>query len=248
MRSLIRALLEPIRRNGSFDVPTAMAKGRVVSRHVGGAAVRWLITNANDEIQSRQLADGFYELAELEQLREDVGPRQAVLDVGANIGNHCIFFIKRMGCRTLIAVEPFSPALQQLNANLALNLAEPLDIRLAGVALGEGADSAAIVPPSRDNIGLTKLNIGAGDVPVTRGDDLVGSTAIDLIKIDVEGMELAVLSGLFGTIRDCRPAIYIEASRESRDAVVALLASAGYRLVRESRAYGTQYNLTLLPY
>jgi FkbM family methyltransferase len=247
LRALIRAFLEPLRKNGIFDVPTAIAKGRVVTRSVNGIEVRWLVTNSSDEIQSKQIASGFYELTELEQLSKDVGPRQTVLDVGANIGNHSVFFLTHMGCRRLIAIEPFLPAYRHLLANLALNSTARVDVAMIGAALGVDEGTANLVPPTRFNIGLTRVDPGPGDVRVLRGDDHFLSTPIDLIKIDVEGMEIEVLSGLSETIARHRPAIYVEAGRSTRSALLELLGSAGYRLVREAPAYGTQFNLTLLP-
>jgi FkbM family methyltransferase len=247
IKSRIRNLIEPIRRNGQFDVQTAMAKGRVIRRTVAGDEVFWLITNKDDEIQCKQLQIGYYEFAELEQLRIDVGPCESVVDVGANIGNHSVFFINRMGCSDLIAIEPFKAAFAHLLANLSLNHSGLADFRLFFGALGATAGTASIVPPSRFNIGLTKLEIGEGSVHVSTGDEVVGARRVDLIKIDVEGMELEVLSGLTRTIATQRPAIYVEASDQTFESVLALLSPLRYRLARKVRAYESQFNLTMVP-
>ena len=104
LRRFARRLLEPIRRNGILDVETAMRRGRVVECEVGGSKIRWLITNSNDEIQREQLKNGYYELAELQRLRNDLGQCPSIVDISANIGNHAIFFIKEIGCRQLVAI------------------------------------------------------------------------------------------------------------------------------------------------
>lgn len=247
MKRFLRTLLEPLRRNGVFDVATAMRKGRVASRTVDGRTVNWLITSANDEIQSRQLVEGFYELSELQQLRADVGERPRVLDVGANIGNHAVFFATMMGCRRLIAIEPFDAAREHLLANLALNAVSALDLNVHPFALGAAEGQASAVPPTAFNIGLTRMNVGCGSIPVVTGDALLAGEAVDLIKIDVEGMEVAVIDGLAQTFDAHRPALFVEVSDDTREAVSQRMAAHGYRLVRATPAYGTQHNLTFLP-
>ncbi|UUR08423.1 FkbM family methyltransferase [Sphingomonas glaciei] len=238
-------MLEPIRKNGILDVPTAVAKGRVEQRHLRGKDVRWLITNRNDEVQLRQLAEGFYEANELIQLAEDVGPRARVLDVGANIGNHSIFFHQHMEARSLTLVEPFARARTHLLANLALNAAEVAHIDLHAVALGARDSRGEIVEPSHFNLGMTRVaETATGDIIVRRGDDLFGEREFDLVKIDVEGSEVEVIDGLEQLLRRCRPAIYVEVGNPLRDIVVDKLIGLGLRLVREKEAYGSQRNLT----
>ncbi|HEV2927277.1 MAG TPA: FkbM family methyltransferase, partial [Propionibacteriaceae bacterium] len=54
---------------------------------------------------------------------------------------------------------------------------------------------------------------------------------VALLKIDVEGMEQAVIRGGLDTIARSRPVIYAEAWDDSyRDATGALLEPLGYRL------------------
>ncbi|HYD47678.1 MAG TPA: FkbM family methyltransferase [Terriglobales bacterium] len=81
---------------------------------------------------------------------------------------------------------------------------------------------------------------------IERGDDVVARLAIerlDLIKIDVEGAEAAVLAGLAQTIARFRPAIACEVlsshhvghpshelRRRSKEDIGRLLAELGYRL------------------
>ncbi|NJC06472.1 FkbM family methyltransferase [Sphingomonas kaistensis] len=238
-------MLEPIRKNGILDVPTAIARGRVEQRQCRGRDVRWLITNRNDEVQLRQLAEGFYEASELLQLAEDVGSRPRVLDVGANIGNHSIFFLQHMEARSLTLIEPFARARSHLLANLALNAAEAAQIDLHAVALGARDSRGEIVESSQFNLGMTRVAEAAdGNVIVRRGDDLFRDRDFDLVKIDVEGSEVDVLDGLEDLLRRCRPAIYVEVGNPLRDIVVDKVIGLGLRLVREKEAYGSQRNLT----
>jgi hypothetical protein len=52
-----------------------------------------------------------------------------------------------------------------------------------------------------------------------------------LLKVDVEGMELAVVDGARDTIARCRPLLYLENDRaEKSPALIGLILDLGYRL------------------
>ena len=52
----------------------------------------------------------------------------------------------------------------------------------------------------------------------------------DVLKIDVEGAELEVLSASGTVLRQARPVILCEVSEAASDGATAILRSAGYRL------------------
>ncbi len=74
-----------------------------------------------------------------------------------------------------------------------------------GLSNAEGLAHAVEDPHST---GGTHLRMG-GDIPL-RTLDSFGLGDVDLIKIDVEGMELAVVQGAVETIRRCKPLLVIE--------------------------------------
>jgi hypothetical protein len=62
-------------------------------------------------------------------------------------------------------------------------------------------------------------------------DFLAGDERVQLIKVDVEGMELEVLCGAQELIARCRPIIYCELNQKrTGDALIAHLRSLDYRL------------------
>jgi FkbM family methyltransferase len=249
LKSLARVMLEPVRRALPVSIDRAIGQGRIFNRTVAGANVRWLITNRGDEIQAQQLRDGFYELAELKCLHEDVGPRKSIVDVGANIGNHSVYFIHFFSCEALTIIEPYPVAMHHLLANISLNFKPGLELSLYPYALGSVPGTASIIPPSDFNIGLTQVREGGdGPVQVRLGDDVLRGRPVDLIKIDVEGMELSVLGGLLQTLREQAPALYIEVSERSKSEVTEILEAHRYSIVRETRAYKDQFNVTALPH
>ncbi len=247
LRAKLRQWLEPVRKNGVLDVPTAIARSRVERVNVG-IPVSWLITNRNDEIQSRQLTDGFYEARELQQLYADIGPKKVVLDIGANIGNHAIYFSKRMDSERIILVEPYPPAIRHLLVNISLNYRNCFDLSFLGRAIGKKAGTARIIAPTEFNIGLTKIAATEpGATPVITGDELLSGAPIDLIKIDVEGMEIDVLAGLEATLSNQRPVLYVEVSQQNRERFLTVVERRNYVILRESQAYVSQSNFTLVP-
>jgi len=61
--------------------------------------------------------------------------------------------------------------------------------------------------------------------------DSCGLKSCHLIKIDVEGMELAVLEGAVAVLAEHKPLLYVENDRaENSKALIAWLLNRGYRL------------------
>ena len=172
--------------------------------------------------------------AELRLLGLFVKPGSTVVDVGANVGTHALFFAKRVGERgAVIAFEPQRLLHQVLCANMALNGITWARVIRAAV----GARPGSVVVPEIDyaaggNFG--GLSLGAwrdGEaVPVVTVDDLDLKSAA-LMKIDVEGMEGAVLEGAAATVSRLHPVIFVENNRpDGAPEVVRFLADRGYAL------------------
>lgn len=163
----------------------------------------------------------FYEIDLLEYIRrllfDDDGLGIAI-DVGANIGNHSIFFRKFL-VGHVISIEPNSKVLPTLRANLTRNIS---GFSIYENGLGESASQGKVVYPedSTNNIGMAKLSVGIGDVDIITLDEMLhdwrskhhSHDKIKLIKIDVEGMEVSVLRGAIKTIEAFRPHLFIEAA------------------------------------
>ena len=84
-----------------------------------------------------------------------------------------------------------------------------------------------------------------GQVRSVTGDAVLFDTAICLIKIDVEGMEFDVLSGLEGTIERSRPVIFIEVwpGRAAEAQLSEWCTRFAYVVIREFE----HYNYLLVP-
>ena len=177
---------------------------------------------------------GEFSEGEVEVFRQILSPGSVVLDIGANIGAHTLFFAQAVGPQgAVLAFEPQRVVFQTLCANLALN--SITNTRCYQAALGE-APGRLVVPPldyTRENnyggLGLGDYAQGE-EVDVLRLDDFA-LPHCRLMKVDVEGMELSVLQGGRRLIAQHRPILYVENDRgENSDALVRLIASLGYRL------------------
>ena len=134
------------------------------------------------------------------------GEELVVFDVGANQGDFCDDAIKINPNITIHAFEPNPPTYRRLEErfgareNIRLNNVGAADedgsIEIFDYATGEGTEHASFLREAFED--LYHAEHTASRVPVIRIDDYVREheiAVIDLLKIDVEGFELPVLSG-----------------------------------------------------
>lgn len=171
----------------------------------------------------------FYELTLLEALRPHLKPGDLVIDAGANVGNHSLFFAGVCGCRVM-AFEPVPQAFDVLQRNIARNGLGDL-ITPYRMALGAEAGVAQVnLDAAGNNLGSATLNPGVGDLEVARLDKLVPSEGPTLIKIDTEGWDLAVLQGASGVLARAHPLVCIEAKTEAEFAEILDVMGAEHYL------------------
>jgi FkbM family methyltransferase len=194
--------------------------------------IRFSIDRPDDHIQRQIVAKrDFYEASMLGAVAHLLRPGGLVVDVGANIGNHTVFFAAVLD-QQVIAVEPNPAALTALRANVELNGLEQ-KVEVIAVAAGASAGRGTVMDIDSGNLGRASVRTDAqGSVDVATVDGLVGDRHVDLLKVDVEGMECDVLQGARGTIERCRPVLLVEAANlTALRSVESLLRPAGYRKV-----------------
>lgn len=207
----LNAALAAIRAGKPFTFPPFEIARSVIN----GKTYFFCCNFEKDAVQRRHRLGRFFETAELEAVAPHVPAGATVLDVGANVGNHAIFFADQCDAARVILIEPNPLALAPLIGNIELNrMADKLDTGFLGIGLSDCAHGGLGMRRHVRNLGGTKMEEGTGDLEVRAGDDLFPDTDFDLIKIDVEGMEMKVLAGLDRTIARCRPALMIEVDNE----------------------------------
>lgn len=194
-----------------------------------------MVFNRNDQYIGRSLAL-YSEFSEHEVLifRHFLAEGGTVVEVGANIGAHTVYFSSAVGPGgSVLAFEPQRLVFQTLCANLAINSIANVHAYHAAV----GRTPGSIVVPELDpntfqnfgGLSIQGYDIGS-EVPMVTIDNL-GLARCDLIKIDVEGMEEEVLAGATETIRKLRPVLYVENDRRDKSAsLIRFIQGLGYRL------------------
>lgn len=175
-----------------------------------------------DDHITRHLATGrFYEEDLLRQVRA-LGLPGPYLDVGAFIGTHQVFFACECGAKT-VAIEP-DPEAYALLARNACRYQAGITLH---AAVHDRWKSAQMVPAPAGNRGMAQI-AEHGPIRVLRIDEL-DIPVPGLIKIDVEGMEMAVLRSAAWVIEVGRPVIVAEA-RTSPElcAIEEFLGPRGY--------------------
>ncbi|WP_324759653.1 FkbM family methyltransferase [Haloarcula montana] len=146
-----------------------------------------------------------------------------VYDVGANIGTHTAFAASRLSSGRVVAFEPMPNNLRKLRANCtALNV--PIDIHDVALADENTTRDLHIVGTKKAGEGRHRLGGSNGEqtvsVRTSQADDYVKENGLPhptVVKIDVEGAEMAVLRGMQDLLADssCR-LVYCEVHHDSR--------------------------------
>jgi FkbM family methyltransferase len=171
---------------------------------------------------------------------------QVVWDVGAFEGLLTMHFARTAA--QVIAWEPNPGSRIRLTENLELNRLTNVRIRPLGVGRQPGVLDLVLDPlmpggASADSIIASQIRSSLAGAPTTRieivtldADRVQQQLPLpQVIKLDVEGMELQVLQGAIQTLQQARPALYLEMhgatpddkAARARD-ILAFLHAHGY--------------------
>ncbi len=177
---------------------------------------------------------GEFSAGETELFSNLVRPGMVVIEVGANIGAHTVALSRLVGPEgVVVAFEPQRVVFQTLCANLALNSCANVHAVQQAVGAELGQIVVPVLAPDQPNNfgGVSLVEATGGEtVPLVTLDSL-RFVRCDVIKLDLEGMEVEALRGGAGLIAGTRPVMYVENDRAERSAeLVALLLGWKYRL------------------
>lgn len=174
-------------------------------------------------------------------------PNPVIFDIGANIGTFSTWFARTYPRGQIYSFEPQPQVFNMLCGNMALN--NYYNVRAFPYGLGSQEQRINAYEPdyySPQDFGTFSL-LGA-KLPITDRRFVVEVKTldwfveyyniyeVDLLKIDVEGMDLEVLQGGIATITKHLPAIYIEHSDNIRsiyEDIIDFLTPLGYRFERQ---------------
>ena len=173
----------------------------------------------------------FFEEHYLRFLRSIINSKSVVVDVGAFLGTHTIYFSKILNAKKVISIEPTKRSYEILCDNIKLNDLENVETHRVAVGSSKGIGRCCIGKAS--NSGTNKWGIlikekgGEGEVPAVLLTDVV-KEKIDLIKIDVETSEIEVLKGASDIIKQYKPYIMVEVSKINLNRFEKMLEELNY--------------------
>lgn len=152
-----------------------------------------------------------------------IPPDGVVLDVGANLGSMTLAFARQVPEGRVIAFEPTHSGFARLRGNLALNPGLAARVTPVQAFLSDrSADRHGLSAWSSwklDGSGTDPHPLHGGSVQAAEGvpalslDDFCRERRVDrldLLKIDTDGHELAVLRGARATLERLRPPVIFE--------------------------------------
>lgn len=189
---------------------------------------------------------GYFEYHESKLIRRLLQPGDNFLDIGANIGWHTLLAANRVGnSGKVYAVEPVSTTFARLKKNVELNALA--NTTLIQTGLSSRPQKLNIYAREPQNCGANSLFGKQGDevvetISLITADEMItryGINNIKLCKIDVEGAEVDVITGMTATLRARHIAnIMIELNPEALGRaghtcveLIALLEENGYSLM-----------------
>jgi FkbM family methyltransferase len=201
-----------------------------------------------------RLVQGRFESAEVETLMDAARPGTVAVDIGANVGIFTVPLARAVGTDGAVwAFEPLPENVGRLHANVSENQLSNVRLFAAAASETDGALSFSIASDSA--YGSTRVVFSGRatgtslTVPAVRLDTewrRLGMPFVSVIKIDVEGAELAVLRGSEGVIRHCRPVLLLEAADSDELAEIEKYLSP-FNYERRLRPRFVEHNHLFLP-
>ena len=184
----------------------------------------------------------------LELRREYHGDGVVAIDCGANIGVHAVEWAAAMtGWGCVLAIEAQERVYYALAGNIAIN--NCFNAVAIHAAVSSELGSMKIPNPNY----MTASSFGSLELRQRDGNEFIGQAIdysadktvnvqkmtidtlnfprVDLIKIDIEGMEMEALEGARQTIEKCRPIVLVEAIKAGRERLRSWLQERGYKVI-----------------
>jgi FkbM family methyltransferase len=197
---------------------------------------------------------GCYDRRDVENLknllvcrRNHFGDGVVAIDGGANIGVHTLEWARLMReWGSVIAVEAQERVFYALAGNITLQ--NCFNARAIWAALADVPGELSMPEPDytqQGSFGSFELRprVGTEHIgqPIDYGKptstvqaitiDGLGLERLDMLKIDVEGMEAEALQGAAGTIDRCKPILFVETVKSDKEVISAALRNEGYRIL-----------------
>lgn len=196
------------------------------------------INHHNDHI-GRVISNNkkFYEHSMLNYIDKNIPKRGTYIDVGANIGNHTVFFAKYCA-EHVISIEPVKENYSILESNLKKNVLNNVEIIKHGISK-DGRNFG--VYKKSDNMGMCNLIEGRSDIKTITVSDLKINN-LTLLKIDCEAMSMEILRAFVPIINKYKPHLFIEATNEELNAIKNIISYGSVKKFNATPTYHMKFN------
>jgi len=179
--------------------------------------------------------------------RNHFGSGVVALDGGANIGVHTVEWARYMrDWGSVIAVEAQERIFYALAGNLTLQ--NCFNARAIWGAIGSDCGEISFPEPDytkQSSFGSFELRPRVGGEAIGQPIDYGSPTSkcrmlsidslelqrLDLLKLDIEGMESDAIDGARATIGRCKPILFVETIKSDKEAIGEMLLGAGYVII-----------------
>ncbi len=243
--SFLRRIAAGIRRHSQAHILSRWGQGR----HWHRASPGFWMQLDRDAFDDRAFFFGGFDDAFVRDIGRLVRPGERAVDVGAQKGFFTLLLARAVGDRgAVLAIEADPAAIELLQAHCERNSASVVRIAEGAVSEREGDEitfqlsdqigwSSRFPSPMQEAHVRRSLTLHTRTVDALVAERLSDiATPIALVKIDVEGSELRVLTGMPALLREHTPVIWMEINRPSIAAagtspqeIEDLLAPHGYR-------------------
>jgi FkbM family methyltransferase len=199
------------RRTQTAYLGDGVVLARILGRH------KIFLQSSDRGFACHLMLDGYWEIWLTQFLARHVRQGMTVIDVGANFGYYTLLLADAVGSTgQVVAVEPNPATVALLRESIQLN-GYTDRTTIVPCALSAQAGNALLFCPDGEpkNAGLVSHKGRPGgttiEVPTVTLDAITkGMRKIDLVKIDAEGAELAIVGGMQELIKRDHPAIVLE--------------------------------------
>jgi FkbM family methyltransferase len=159
-----------------------------------------------------------------------------IIDGGANIGNHTIYFSKVFN-RSVVAVEPADKNFKYLKQNVEDNDLDHI-VHLKNKALSCN-NSRYEASYSEGNSGQTKMiqssdgNIESISIDrIVFNNECFAYNSVAAIKLDIEGMEKNAIRGVQCTIKKHKPLLLVEDKSDIVKTIMSWFPDCNYKVIK----------------
>jgi len=170
-------------------------------------------------------------------VRKEIVLKEGVaMDIGANCGMFTIPLAKMLGKKgRVVSIEPDKKNIKLLKKNVELNNLTNVDVVEKGTYSKKGEMTFYLDDFGTGGHSLLKSNVAKKEtIPIDTIDNILKNLKInhvDLIKIDVEGVEIEAFKGAKKILKKSHPKIIFEAlSEKKRDEIYEFLSQYDYKI------------------